>query len=86
MKYNPNKDNNRSPHHQMAECCLPSTYTYHLIYRLFPKLGLYRHSLYFHITLVYGCTCIKEHCYWLIRVKHLGVADVAPRVADAPDL
>jgi hypothetical protein len=37
-------------------------------------------------TLVYGHTCIKEHCYWFIRVQHLGEADEVHRDTDAKDL
>jgi hypothetical protein len=67
MKHNSSKDNNKNPHHHMAKSCLPGTYTYHLMYRLFPKLGPHSHSLCLQIHPCLGCTCIKEHWHWFIR-------------------
>jgi hypothetical protein len=86
MKHNPNKGNNKNPHHPTAKSCLPGTYTYHLTYRLSPKLGPTATAYPSTPTLVYGRTCIKERGHWFIRTKTLGVVDEVPRVADAPDL
>jgi hypothetical protein len=86
MKYNPNKGNNKNPHHHLAKSYLHGTYTYHWIYRFFPKIGPYNHSLFLHIHLGLWPHMHQRTLTLVYQAKHLGAADEVPWVADAPDL